>query len=394
MSLVQDPSSALAANVKAASTAPIATDQALVVSISPNTDALSVTLPADTSPSTQNITAQDTGSTTTAGANGQNLVTGTASPGSVAQFTFASEDSVKVQVTGTWTGTLTLEISVDGENTWTACDMHQTGISYTANTFTSNFIGGLNVSGCTNFRVRATTVWTGTATVKVVLTTNTNSVYVTNPQNIRDGVTQSILNTIKAASTAATAADTAIVMALSPNGPLPVGTNTIGGVIAVDSLTGVSGNVQTTNGIAEQTFVDTRALRQRDDLLTAVQTLIDRLNNDALTVQGMANGIPVSVPTSGNANAPQQQTVGTAVIQIVGNTGPGRVEVMVVNTGTTKMYLGLGVGPTTTAYHVALAACTAANDGTGGSFVSDVWKGAIYAVSSAASGTLVATEMR
>jgi hypothetical protein len=48
--------------------------------------------------------------------------------------------------------------------------------------------------------------------------------------NLSDGVTESILNTIKAASTAASATDTALVVAMSPNTPLPAGTNAIGSV--------------------------------------------------------------------------------------------------------------------------------------------------------------------
>ncbi len=65
--------------------------------------------------------------------------------------------------------------------------------------------------------------------------------------NISDGTTESILNTIKAASTAAVATDTALVVALSPNSPLPAGTAVIGSVTQgttpwVDNLTQVGGS--------------------------------------------------------------------------------------------------------------------------------------------------------
>jgi hypothetical protein len=170
----------------------------------------------DTQPATQNITAQDVASTSTGEANGQNFITGAATAGSTASFACQTDETVKVMVTGAWTGTLTVEISLDGGTTWTASDVHQTGTAYTTNNFTANFIGGLNVSGCTNFRIRATAAWTGTATVKVVISDQVNTVYVGSALALRDGVTQSTLDTIKAASTQSAVTDTALVVALSP----------------------------------------------------------------------------------------------------------------------------------------------------------------------------------
>jgi hypothetical protein len=223
------------ATIKAASTAAVATDTALVVAVSPNNIIQVVSYDAD--PVTQNITAQDVGSTSTAGANGQNLITGSSTAGSTASFTYSSYETIKIQVTGTWTGTISSEISLDGGTTWSATDLHQTGTAYTMNTFTGNFIGGVNVSGTTNFRIRATAAWTGTATVKLVESGQTNTVYVTNAQSVRDGVTQSTLNTIKPASTAAVATDTSFVVALSPNSPNP----------PVSDLTG-TGTISALNG--------------------------------------------------------------------------------------------------------------------------------------------------
>lgn len=60
------------------------------------------------------------------------------------------------------------------------------------------------------------------------------------------------------------------------------------------------------------------------------------------------------------------------------------------NTGTTVIKVVLGTGtPTQTVYHVALAACTAADDGKGGSYIDDQWIGAVQIISSAAGGTCV-----
>lgn len=67
---------------------------------------------------------------------------------------------------------------------------------------------------------------------------------------------------------------------------------------------------------------------------------------------------------------------------------------IIQNTGTTTIYLSLGaVNPTTSAYHVALKACTGANDGSGGIYVDDSWIGAVQAISSAPGGTVVLTEV-
>lgn len=67
---------------------------------------------------------------------------------------------------------------------------------------------------------------------------------------------------------------------------------------------------------------------------------------------------------------------------------------IIQNTGTTKIYVVLGSGtPTSSVYHIALSACTGANDGLGGVYVDDVWTGAVQAIGSGAGGTCVVTEI-
>jgi hypothetical protein len=176
----------------------------------------------DLTPATQNVTAQDVASTTTAGANAQSLITGTPTAGSAASFALATGyTTARILTTGTWTGTLAVEGSPDGGTTWTTQGIHQPGTSYTTSSFTANFTGQGPASGYTNIRVRATATWTGTATVRLDQTINPASIYVAGPIKLQDATTQSIQNTIKAASTAAVAADTALVVALSPNSPAP-----------------------------------------------------------------------------------------------------------------------------------------------------------------------------
>lgn len=181
----------------------------------------------DTAPATQNITVVDSGSTTTAVANSQSFITGSATANSTASFALISAESVEVLVTGTWTGTLQSEISYDSGTTWHIRGMKQAGVTTIAAAFTANFQGGLNASGVTNYRVRATAAMTGTATVRIITTLTPSSISVTNPILLKDATTQSITNTIKAASTAAAATDTAIVVAFHPTSPTP--TSILGG---------------------------------------------------------------------------------------------------------------------------------------------------------------------
>ena len=176
----------------------------------------------DLSPATQNVTAQDTASTSTAVANGQNFITGSPTANSAATFALTTGyETMRLLVTGTWTGTLTVEASPDGGTTWTTQGVHQPGTSYTTSSFTANFTGQGPAAGYTNVRVRATAAWTGTATVRLDQTINPASVYVAGPVKLQDGTTQSISATIKAASTAAASTDTAVVVAISPNSPAP-----------------------------------------------------------------------------------------------------------------------------------------------------------------------------
>lgn len=132
----------------------------------------------DTAPATQNVTVIDSSSSSALGANGQTIVIGTPTAGSAASFALLGIETVRVEVTGIWTGTLTAEVSIDGGTTWTNQGLHQG--AFTTASFTAGFIGGGNVAGSTNFRMRATATITGTAVVKVIESVNTQSVYIAN----------------------------------------------------------------------------------------------------------------------------------------------------------------------------------------------------------------------
>lgn len=108
----------------------------------------------------------------------------------------------------------------------------------------------------------------------------------------------------------------------------------------------------------------------------------------ALPVRALIEGGPQL-----GASTPAQTSVGTDAGLILAQNHK-RKSVIVQNTGTSIIKLTLGATlPTATAYHVALAACTAANDGKGGVWIDDGWIGAVNALSSAAGGTCVVTEI-
>lgn len=195
---------------------PTGTNLHVVVDSAPTT---AITLPADTSPATQNITVVDTGTTTTSGANNQAIYTGTPTAGSTASFSVSSQESVGIQVTGTWTGTLQIESSIDGGTTWSRNGGHQKGVTFNSASFTANFEMETNVSTTTNIRVRATAAITGTATVKIVLSVNSNAFFMLNPLQLLDGGTTGTKASIKAASTPTAATDTSLVVAQIPSTP-------------------------------------------------------------------------------------------------------------------------------------------------------------------------------
>ena len=101
---------------------------------------------------------------------------------------------------------------------------------------------------------------------------------------------------------------------------------------------------------------------------------------------------PVDTPISSTASATALQTVTSTSATIIAANAL-RLECVVVNTGIYTVYLGLGQVPTATAYHIALPHCTVAHDGTGGVYVTDIFKGAINAIVASTSGSVCCVEL-
>jgi len=125
----------------------------------------------------------------------------------------------------------------------------------------------------------------------------------------------------------------------------------------------------------------------------AIASLNVNVTNSPLSVSDAAAEASLSklAATSSTSSVPAQAAI-TAISSTVLAANASRKEVTVVNTGTTVIYLGLGQTPTPTSYHVALSACSTANDGTGGTYISDLWVGAVNAIC-ATSGTVCVTEL-
>lgn len=141
----------------------------------------------DTAPATGTISAQDTVSATATGMNSQSIITGTPTANSFVSFALAAQETVGVQITGTWTGTLQSEISFDGGTEWYIRGLHQPGTTFTTSAFTGNGAGICNVGAVTNYRIRATATWTGSATIRVVETGNDAVTYIANAVTLNTG---------------------------------------------------------------------------------------------------------------------------------------------------------------------------------------------------------------
>lgn len=156
------------------------------VTIASDNSAISISLPANASAS-GSITAADVASTSTAGNNSQNLITGTPTTNSAASFAISTLETIRCQITGTFVATLVTELSSDGGTTWVAVSGHQTGTAFNTGSFTNIANVDVNVGGATNFRVRSTAYTSGTATVSIQKSVNDSIIYVTNPLRFMDG---------------------------------------------------------------------------------------------------------------------------------------------------------------------------------------------------------------
>lgn len=145
--------------------------------------------------------------------------------------------SVRIQTSGTWSGTLSLESSADGTN-WQAQYLTNNGTNSQTNAMTTNTLVSGDLAG-RYFRARANAWTSGTAVVSLL--------YSAAPRATPGSVVSLIGSTVKSPNVASIPSDGALVVAPSPNTPLPVGANAIGTVgnnsVAVSGTTSAAGTM-------------------------------------------------------------------------------------------------------------------------------------------------------
>ena len=107
----------------------------------------------------------------------------------------------------------------------------------------------------------------------------------------------------------------------------------------------------------------------------------------------IAGTLSVGAVQSNTITNAAQTTISTTAIQLLAANN-SRKRLRITNLGTTVIKIILGAGtPTQTVYHLALAACGQANDGSSVSYIDDMWIGAVQAISSAVGGLLSVAEL-
>lgn len=305
---------------------------------------------SDTAPATQNVTAQDVSSATGSGANSQPFILGTPTANSAAVFALSAIDTIRVQVSGLFTGTLVTELSNDGGTLWVSANtVQQTGISVSAGSFTANFHGTVNVAGATHFRVRATTAWTGTAVVRVVESSNSNSVFLSGGSlsisNATLAVTQSgtwNINNISGTISLPTGASTEATLsslngkvtavntgAVTISTALPAGTNVLGHII-VDSGT-ITANIGTSGSLALDASVTGLQVAQASTTSGQKGALDFGAVTTASPAYGNGQSSPLSLNTSGSLRTDNTSWLGSTAPTVGSKTSANSVPVVVAS---------------------------------------------------------------
>lgn len=122
--------------------------------------------PHDPAATTGSITAADVAVSSASGQGGQSILTGSPTAGSFVAVTLSAETALNLQVSGTWSGTLAFERSMDGGTTYYPASMLLHGVGGSAlSSITANCCLRTNVGGSTNFRVRCTAYVSGTPNI-------------------------------------------------------------------------------------------------------------------------------------------------------------------------------------------------------------------------------------
>jgi hypothetical protein len=204
--------------------------------------------------------------------------TGTGSISALNQFTLLQVNgisSIIINIIGTWVGTLTFQYTVDGITWLSATGQITTGtfVSTTAANGTFRFSAG----SYRQFRVVATAWTSGQATIYYNASAGIN--LITSQSIITDGSNNGPA-AVKAASTAAAAADPSLVVALSPNSMKAASTAPVAADTAL--VVALSPNTFPIVGAAPKTNVIPIAGTDINNTISAISTLT---SNGAVKLQ-------------------------------------------------------------------------------------------------------------
>lgn len=95
-----------------------------------------------------------------------NQATVTAANDAVTLSRFLTWTYVAIQLTGTWAGTFTFEVTVDG-TTWVTVSALPSNSATTVTSATANGVWNVQIAGYAGIRARFSTATSGTATVSI-----------------------------------------------------------------------------------------------------------------------------------------------------------------------------------------------------------------------------------
>ncbi len=250
------------------------------------------------------ITALDTATIITAGQDNCQIYSGTPTPNSFVGGNFNGAGTARIQIKGTWTGSIQLEFSTDGGQTFMIASWQVNGTIYTRGTVTANgtFMGV--ASGCTNFRARAVAGFTGTATVIGVLSPTTGDVKINNALRLVDNNTGSMLTITNGAALISGNVE----ISNDTGSPIPVS-----GTVAISNpVTTVSvSNLPTTQPVSGTVAVS--------NFPASVEVSNDSGNPLPVSGSISVSNLPVTQPVSGSvsvSNLPATQPISAAALPL------------------------------------------------------------------------------
>lgn len=276
----------------------------------------------------------------------------------------AGQSTVGIQVTGTWTGTLFVEGSVDGTNYSQTTLVPITSGSVQTATITANGIYQANVAGLASFRIRGNTVASGTATVTLISSGGAGTIMADNPFPITGYVGMTPLN--MQGSVAIGSATSAFPVMMGGTSTGASGGNAQ--VIKVDTGGNQFALPGTPNSWSLGSFGTTMptvgtalGVQSGANMIAwpakAANTVAA---TDVVPEVAVANTLPTGPATAANSNpmTPSNLAVGSAAMNTnqvtvqttaggtliaaarTGLAGTGRVSIEVCNLGTTDVWLG------------------------------------------------------